>query len=130
MLSYYSMAQQNNLPFKGYYYNNVHKIYIRADIHNQNMIIPAHEMLGELPGYLGKERNSFFWLITSAKIINNKKAELLFINDYGSEDFTAEFIQENDTTYILKHKEGSPLKVPENGRWKKLPKQIKLYKKH
>ena len=48
------------------------------------------------------------------------------INDYGSEDLTATLTAENDSVYVLKQIEGSTLKIPNNGKWLKLPKTLEL----
>ena len=85
------MAQNENDPFKGYYYNDEYNIYLKIDLHSDGLIVPEHEMFGKLPGYLGKKNNSFYWLITTKDIKNKKKAIVEFINDYGSEDLEASF---------------------------------------
>lgn len=116
--------------FKGYFYNKEYKIYLKIDLYKKNIIVPEHEIFGELPGYIGKQRNIFCWLITNSTIINDHKATIEVINDYGSEDFEAELIYKNDSVILYKHVKGSPLKVPNNGKWQKLPKEITLIKTH
>jgi hypothetical protein len=51
------------------------------------------------------------------------------INDFGSEDLTATLERKNDSIYILKQGEGSTIKVPHNGKWRKLPKTLELKRK-
>ena len=126
LLTYTASAQNDSLSFKGHIYNNVYNIYIKFNLYDNNIEVPGHELLGPLSGYLGKKNNNFFWLITNGEAKKNNKATLSFINDYGSEDFKAELIKKNDSVYILKHIEGSPLKVPNNGKWQKLPKTIEF----
>ena len=53
-------------------------------------------------------------------------ATLQMINDYGSEDLTATLTAENDSVFVLKQIDGSTLKVPNNGKWQKLPKTLEL----
>ena len=125
LLTYTARAQNDSLSFKGHIYNNVYNIYIKFNLYDNNIEVPGHELLGPLSGYLGKKNNNFFWLITNGEAKKNNKATLSFINDYGSEDFKAELIRKNDSVYILKHIEGSPLKVPNNGKWQKLPKILR-----
>lgn len=115
--------------FRAYLYNKEFEVYLRINFYEQNITVPGQELYGELPGYLGKERNSFCWVITSAKVIDEQKAELALTNDYGSEDLTASLTRQNDSTYVLRQLEGSSLKVPKNGRWQKLPKQLELKRK-
>ncbi len=85
-------------------------------------------MFGDLPGFLGKKNNSFYWLITSGTVISENKAELNLINDYGSEDLKATLTAVNDSTLTLTQGSGSTLKMPNNRKWQKLPKVIRLRK--
>ena len=126
---YTAFAQNDNAAFRAYLYNNEYEVFLDINFYQQDITIPGQELYGELPGYLGKLRNSFCWIITSAKIKTDKQAELSLINDYGSEDLTATLVQQNDSTYVLKQKEGSALKVPKNGKWQKLPKTLEFKKK-
>lgn len=119
-------AQNGKQPFKGYLYNNDYEVYLRINLYEQDITIIGQELYGKLPGYLGKKRNSFCWVITSCKIISEKEAELQFINDFGSEDLTATLTQKNDSVYILRQGAGSTIKVPRNGKWQKLPKTLEL----
>lgn len=119
-------AQKGHKPFRAYLANKEFEIYMQINFYEQNIEVPGQELYGPLPGYLGKERNSFCWVITSAKLKNETTAEVSFINDFGSEDFTARLTQLNDSTYELKHIEGSALKVPKNGKWQKLPNVIEF----
>ena len=113
-------AQNNSKIFHTYLYNKEYKVYMRINFHEQDVIIPDQEILGPLPGYLGKEHNSFCWPIVSVEV-KGKKANLQLINDYGSEDLEATLTRENDSIYVLKQGKGSVLKVPNNGKWQKLP---------
>lgn len=122
-------AQNNNTTFKGYFYNDEYSIYMNIDFHSMEVEVPNHALFGKLPGYLGKKLNNFYWLVTSAKIKDKNSAELNLINDYGSEYLKAIIKHENDSTYTFKQESGSPLKVANNGKWQKLPKQFKLIKK-
>lgn len=102
---------------------------MNINLYDKNINVPSHELFGELPGYLGKRMNNFFWLITSGKIKSPEKAELNLINDYGSEDQKATLIKKNDSTYILRQGNGSVIKVANNGKWQKLPKETEFRKK-
>jgi hypothetical protein len=74
---------------------------------------------------LYKKSNTFCWLIISAEVKGNT-ATLQMINDYGSEDLTATLTAESDSIFVLKQIDGGTLKVPNNGKWQKLPKTLKL----
>ena len=120
-----ALAQENKEPFHAYLINKEYNVYLRINFYQENISVPGQELYGKLPGYLSKQHNSFCWLITSAEVEGNK-ATLQMINDYGSEDLTATLTAESDSVYILKQIEGSTLKVPNNGKWQKLPKTLEL----
>lgn len=122
-------AQNDSTSFKGYFYNDEYNVYININLYDNNIAVPNHTLFGDLPGYLGKRMNNFFWLITSGKIKSKNKAELNLINDYGSEDLKATLTKENDSTYIFHQENGSPLKVANNGKWQKLPKTMEFKKR-
>lgn len=121
-----SFAQGKEGPFRAYIYNNEYEVFLQINLYDEDVEVPGQELYGPLPGYLGKKHNSFCWVITSAKIKDDKTATLSLINDYGSEDLTATLTLQNDSTYILKQESGSTLKVPKNGKWQKLPKTLQL----
>lgn len=98
---------------------------MNIDFYDESIQVPGQELYGSLPGYLGKENNSFCWVITSAKV-KGKTAHISLINDYGSEDLTATLRAVNDSTYQLTQEKGSSLKVPKSGKWQKLPKTLEL----
>ena len=120
-----ALAQENKEPFRAYLINKEYDVYLRIDFYQDNISVPGQDLYGKLPGFLSKQHNSFCWLITSAEVEGNK-ATLQMINDYGSEDLTATLTAENDSVYVLKQIEGSTLKIPNNGKWQKLPKTLEL----
>jgi len=123
-------AQENGKkPFKAYIYNNVYNIYMDLNLYGSDITVPRHELYGGLPGYLGKKHNNYAWVITDCKVKNKHHAEITLINDTGSEDLTATLTVKNDTTYILKQGKGSALKVPNKGKWQKLPSEIEFKKR-
>lgn len=118
-------AQESKKPFRAYLINKEYSVYLRIDFYQGSISVPGQDLYGKLPGYLSKQHNSFCWLITSAEVEGNK-ATLQMINDYGSEDLTATLTAESDSVYVLKQIEGSTLKIPNNGKWQKLPKTLEL----
>lgn len=122
-------AQTNSTAFRAYLYNNEYNVYLRINFHDQNIEVPGQELYGKLPGYLGKVNNSFCWIIVSCKVKNDHEAELKLINDFGSEDLSATLTRENDSTYVLRQGSGSTIKVPNKGKWQKLPKTLAFKKK-
>jgi hypothetical protein len=119
-------AQKQGESFRAYLYNNTYNVYLRINFYDQDVTVPGQELYGRLPGYLGKLHNSFCWVITSCDIKSEKKAELQLINDFGSEDLNATLTRENDSIYVLKQGAGSTIKVPNNGKWQKLPKTLEF----
>ena len=122
-------AQKQGDSFRAYIYNNTYNVYLRINFYDQDVTVPGQELYGKLPGYLGKLHNSFCWVITSCEVKNEKTAELQLINDFGSEDLTATLTRENDSIYVLKQGAGSTIKVPNNGKWQKLPKTLEFKRK-
>ena len=120
-----SYAQSENQVYKGFLHNDEYGVYLRINLYEQDILIPGQELLGTLPGFLGKDNNSFCWPIVSAEV-KGKKAMLQMVNDYGSEDLEAQLTCEDDSTYVLKQLKGSSIKMPENGKWQKLPRTIML----
>ena len=119
-------AQKQGESFRAYLYNNSYNVYLRINFYDQDVTVPGQELYGRLPGYLGKLHNSFCWVITSCDIKSEKRAELQLINDFGSEDLNATLTRENDSIYVLKQGAGSTIKVPNNGKWQKLPKTLEF----
>lgn len=129
LLPLLASAQSDSIPFKGHFENGEYNVYLELDLYDRNINVPAHELFGPLPGYLGKRYNGFYWLVTDGKITSKHKAALSLINDYGSEDLKASLTMKNDSIFILRQEDGSTLKVPNKGKWQKLPKELELKKK-
>lgn len=121
-------AQSDSTIFRTYLTNNEYDVYMRINFYDEDITVPGQELYGQLPGYLGKNHNSFCWVITSAEVSGNTST-ISLINDYGSEDLTATLTQKNDSIYILHQGKGSTLKVPKNGKWQKLPKTLEFKRK-
>ncbi len=124
-----AFSQQKSTAFRAYLFNNVYNVYLRINLYDQDIVVPGQELYGKLPGYLGKVNNSFCWVIVSSKLISDEKAELQMINDFGSEDLTATLTQLNDSVYQLKQVKGNVIKVPNKGKWQKLPKILEFKRK-
>ncbi len=122
-------AQRDSTDFRAYIYNNEYNVYMRINLYDKDITIPGQELYGQLPGFLGKRMNSFCWVITDSRMLSENVAELQMINDFGSEDLTATLTFVNDTTYVLTQGNGSTIKVPEKGKWRKLPKRLVFKKK-
>lgn len=95
-------------PFKAHLVNDEFQVWLDIDFINKNIIIPGQEIFGELPGYFGAKRDTRKWIISEATV-KGKTAKLLIINDYGSEDLTAELRLNSNGTYTLKQLDGSTI---------------------
>lgn len=109
--------------FKTRILNKEYDVFMQINLYEENVKIPGQDILGETFGYLKKNTDSRVWAITGVEISKDgKKATLEMVNDYGSEDLTAELTMQDDGTYMLRQVEGSTLKVAGKGKWIKLPK--------
>ena len=61
-------------PFRAYLINNEYDVYLRINFYEQDVKVPGQELYGPLPGYLGKQHNSFCWVITSCKLKGDDQA--------------------------------------------------------
>ena len=129
VVAWTASAQTDQSSFRAYLINNEYEVYLRINFYDQNITVPGQELYGELPGYLGKKKNSFCWVITSCKVKNDHEATLQLINDFGSEDLTATLTRQNDSIYVLRQDKGSTIKVPNKGKWQKLPKTLSFKRK-
>ncbi len=119
-------AQKGGKPFEAYLYNDEYEVFLRINFYDKNIKIAGQELYGELPGYLGRKKHSFCWVMVDAVIESEKKARISMINDFGSEDLEASLTLKNDSVYIFKQKEGSTVKIPKDGKWQKLPKTLEF----
>ena len=123
------LAQHPGRLFQTYLFNDELQVFLRINLYDEDVNIPGQEIYGPLPGYLSGNKSSFCWLITSSEIIDSTTARLTLINDYGSEDLSVRLKQTSDSTYEWKHLNGSPLKMPDGKKWKKLPGSFVLKRK-
>ena len=122
-----SFAQKDSTIFKGYLSNNEYEVYLQINFYQNDIKVPGQEIFGTIAGFLGDRKDSRKWLITAAAI-EGKTAHLSIINDYGSEDLTADLTLESDGTYSLKQIAGSNIKIARNRKWVKIPKKLTFTK--
>lgn len=122
-----SFAQKDSTIFKGYLSNNEYEVYLQINFYQNDIKVSGQEIFGTIAGFLGDRKDSRKWLITDAAI-EGKTAHLSIINDYGSEDLTADLTLESDGTYSLKQIAGSNIKIARNRKWVKIPKKLTFTK--
>ena len=120
-------AQQDSTTFKGRISNKEYNVYLQIDFYKNDIKVPGQEIFGTMPGFFGDWKDSRKWLITDATIEGNT-AHLSIINDYGSEDLTADLVHKSDGTYELRQLDGSTLKIARNRKWVKIPKKLTFVK--
>ncbi len=120
--------QNKDSVFKAHLVNDEYQVWMDIDFYHNNITVPQQEIFGEVPGYFGAVRDTRKWIISDAAI-KGKKALLTIINDYGSEDLTAELKRNSDGTYTLTRLAGSTMKIVVNNKWVKIPKDITFYVK-
>ena len=110
-----SMAQESR--FKANIYNKVYDVEIVMNLNEESITIPGQEILGKVFGYLKKKTDARVWAIMSAEISKDgKKAEVEMVND--------ELTYNDDGTYTLRQLSGSTIKIANNKKWVKLPKEL------
>ena len=122
-----SNAQKENEDtcFKAHLYNKEYDVFIKMDFYDMNVNVPSHELYGPVAGYLGHTPSTFYWIILSAET-KGRTAKIQMVNDYGSEDLEATLKQLNDSTYQLTQGNGSSIKLPNKGKWMKLPRTLEF----
>ena len=121
-------SQTDSLRFRAYLFNKEYNVYMQINFCDNNIFIPGLDILGQIPGYLGKEGSSFVWPVIDVSI-NGNKATLKMVNDMGSEDLEATLTCNNDSVYTLRQERGSTLKVAGKGKWIRLPKELMFKRK-
>ena len=123
MVALTTYAQGDKRPFHARLFNSEYAVAMTINFYDQDIVIPGQELFGQMAGYLSKEGTTYCWLIVEAKT-TPQRARLQLSNDYGSEDLEAELTVEGDSLYTLKQLNGSTLKVPNKGKWQKLPRTM------
>lgn len=121
-------AAQENRPFATTIHDDEHKIYITMDLYDKDVTVPGQDVLGQMDGYIGSKQSRSLWMIISSTVIDERTAEIEVVNDYGSEDFTAELKVNRDGTYSYRKKDGSTLKFAVKGKWQKIPARVEFRK--
>lgn len=85
-------------------------------------------IFGDMAGFFGDYKDGRKWLITEVSI-KDQTASLSIINDYGSEDLTAELSVTPEGKYIFKQLKGSTMKIARNRKWLKLPKTLEFIRR-
>lgn len=119
---------QDAKPFKTTIKNQQYNIFLKINLYDKNIMVPNQEIFGEVDGFLGDYQDSRTWIITSSEIIDKNNAKLEIINDYGSEDLTANLKIIKDSTYCLEQIKGSNIKIARNRKWVKLPSKLNFKK--
>ena len=120
VLSTTCFAQIDSTIFKGTLTNKEYNVYLKIDFYDQNIKVPGQEIFGDMAGFFGDYKDGR---------IKDQTASLSIINDYGSEDLTAELSVTPEGKYIFKQLKGSTMKIARNRKWLKLPKTIEFIRR-
>lgn len=123
LLPMLALAQELR-PFDTELVNKEHDVCLRVNLYEQNLKISGQEMLGDVDGYMYSPQSHSKWFVVASEIKNPKTAVVEIVNDYGSEDLTAELKLNDDGTYTYRKISGSTLKFAVRGKWRKLPSKI------
>ena len=102
---------------------------MHINFYDTDIIVPQMELFGSLPGYLTNGHSIFCWLITDVELRDDHTADLVLVNESGTEDLTATLTCNNDSTYTLNQQKGSTLKVLKGKKWQKLPTSMTFIRK-
>lgn len=119
----FAKAQTEEKSFRANLHNEEFGVFFNIDLEKSELMVPGHEIYGPLAGYIGLPTNPFYWLVVDAEV-KGKTATLQIVNDYGSEDLMATLEQTTDSTFTLTQGKGSLIKLPNKGKWMKLPKKM------
>ncbi len=120
---------QTTKPFVGTVYNKEYSIYLVINSVDKNVVIPNQDVMGEMVGYIGDQKDFRKWLILDCEPKTTNSLVLQISNDEGSEDLEALLTCENDSVYKLKQLGGSTLKIARNRKWQKLPQTLQFVSK-
>lgn len=115
--------------FRAHIYNKEYDVSMHINFYDADIIVPQMELFGSLPGYLTNGHAVFCWLVTEAELRDERTAQLVMVNESGTEDLTATLTCINDSTYTLNQQKGSTLKVLKGRKWQKLPSSMTFKRK-
>ena len=120
---------KDSTSFHAHIYNKEYDVSMHINFYDADIIVPQMELFGPLPGYLTNGHSVFCWLITDVELRDDHTAELILINESGTDDLTGTLTCDNDSTYTLQQQKGSSLKVLKGKKWQKLPTSMTFIRK-
>lgn len=114
----YTVSAQK--PFKCKLVNKEDKINLVIDLYEESIPVPGMDMFGPLHGYMNGNVYGI-WMITSAKVLNDKEATIRLSNDFGSETQEIKLTVENDSTYNAELVDGVVIKKVVKKKLVKIP---------
>lgn len=101
--------------------DNCINLYI--DLYEESIDVPGMEMFGPMNGYMNGNIYGI-WMITSAKMQDEKTAIIRLSNDLGSETQEVKLTAKNDSTYIFEQQGGVAIKKVVNKKLVKIPQKL------
>lgn len=110
-------------PFKCTLFDKENGINLYLDLYEESIDVPGMDMFGPMNGYLNGNVYGV-WMITSAKIQDEKTATIRLSNDLGSETQEVKLTQKNDSTYTFEQMGGTVIKKVVNKKLVKIPQKL------
>lgn len=109
--------------FKHTLFNKENNIHLYIDLYEESINVPGMDMFGPMNGYINGNIYGV-WIITSAKIQDEKNAIIRLSNDLGSETQEVKLTVKNDSTYIFEQQGGCNIKKAVNKKLVKIPQKL------
>lgn len=110
-------------PFKCTLSDKENGVNLYLDLYEESIDVPGMGMFGPMNGYLNGNIYGI-WMVTSAKIQDEKTAVIRLSNDLGSETQEVRLTQKNDSTYIFEQRGGTAIKKVVNKKLVKIPQKL------
>ncbi len=100
------------------------EITLAVDLYEESIDVPGMSMFGPMNGYISGKGVWGVWMVTSYKILSDKKAELHLSNDQGSETQPVRLTLNDDGSCLFEEFSGSAIKKVENNKLVKVPSKM------
>lgn len=123
LLCMFSCSVCAQKAFKCSLVDNENKISLHLDLYEETVNVPGMDMFGPMNGYMNGNIYGI-WMITSAKIQDERTAVIRLSNDLGSETQEGKLSVKNDSTYQLELQGGTVIKKVVNKKLVKIPQKL------
>ncbi len=114
--------------FKSSLFDSENQINLHIDLYEETVNVPGMDMFGPMNGYMNGNIYGI-WMITSAKVLDERTAVIRLSNDLGSETQEGRLTMKNDSTYLLEFQNGMAVKKVVNKKLVKIPQKLTFARK-